>query len=237
MTHAWLKITKGPGGDDVGGWHNLRLTANLLCEVCGFHFPYPDLFSGDVSMERPANVAVGTDQDPASSRNLDFAFLTFTGTPPPPQPLAPVRLIDEDRLRHNVMPPPLPPDALTLTVVIPPPPPQSAEGEYRPAPSLLMVPEGNQQGREDLALTTDEEFVGDCLLLMSSRLPDQDCQIGNWHACPQDDATAPAATAAPAAAAAAAAASTHRITEGRYTGRTCGPDVPSAAIRVPLPGS
>jgi len=76
MTHAWLQITKGPAASDLGGWRNLMLTANLLCEVCGFNFPYPELFSGDVSMERPANVQMWP-LAPASEIPL------LIGTPPP----------------------------------------------------------------------------------------------------------------------------------------------------------
>ena len=115
MTHAWLQITKGLAAADFGGWRNQLLTANLLCEVCGFKFPFPELFSGDVSMERPAHVAVGTE---------GLTGCPLFGTPPPPLELAPVNLFDEGPLRQNVSPPPLPPHAKKLPVAIPAPPPQ-----------------------------------------------------------------------------------------------------------------
>ena len=47
MTHAWAKITKGRSGELDGGKQNLEMLGNLLCEVCGFTFP----FMGQFTME------------------------------------------------------------------------------------------------------------------------------------------------------------------------------------------
>ena len=42
MTHAWVKILGSPWLFEY--WSNRRIAANLLCELCGFDFPYPHLF-------------------------------------------------------------------------------------------------------------------------------------------------------------------------------------------------
>ena len=43
MSHAWVKIL----GKEIisGDWENLQIVANLLCELVGFDFPYPNFFA------------------------------------------------------------------------------------------------------------------------------------------------------------------------------------------------
>ena len=44
MTSAWLKITHGRVGHNDGGQYNLEMVANMLAEICGYDFPFPEQF-------------------------------------------------------------------------------------------------------------------------------------------------------------------------------------------------
>ena len=45
MKHAWAKITHGRTGELDGGDENFKMLANLLCEICGFTFPFMEQFT------------------------------------------------------------------------------------------------------------------------------------------------------------------------------------------------
>ena len=45
MTHAWVKLTHGRTGELDGGDENFKMLANLLCEICGFTFPFMEQFT------------------------------------------------------------------------------------------------------------------------------------------------------------------------------------------------
>ena len=61
MTHAWMELTSGRWRSEDGGEHNLQLIANMLCEICGFSLPYPQVFQDeDVSLlDLPLNEKIG----------------------------------------------------------------------------------------------------------------------------------------------------------------------------------
>ena len=47
MTHAYMEITHGRTDMTNGGEHNLELVANMLCEIVGFEFPFPQVFEDE----------------------------------------------------------------------------------------------------------------------------------------------------------------------------------------------
>ena len=45
MKHAWAKITHGRTCELDGGDDDFKMLANLLCEICGFTFPFTGQFT------------------------------------------------------------------------------------------------------------------------------------------------------------------------------------------------
>ena len=56
MAHFHMEITNGCRLEEDGGNFNMQLVANMLCEICGFDLPYPEIFYAEgllVQQARP----------------------------------------------------------------------------------------------------------------------------------------------------------------------------------------
>ena len=76
MAHLWMKLTSG-NTSEHGGESNLRLLANLLCEIARFDLPYPYDFG--VERLRLLASAVGdrrTDGQTASRRTRSWRMVS-----------------------------------------------------------------------------------------------------------------------------------------------------------------
>ena len=131
MTHCWAMITHGRKGQTDGGQQNYEMLANLLCELCGFTFPFRGQFTnagqllnwhqpvfltsavGDIEPAAVGHIlppsAVGDGHLPASSSNQPSSDQA-PAAENTPQP------------RLDLLPPP---PAELLPQSVPPPPPAS----------------------------------------------------------------------------------------------------------------
>ena len=80
MTHAWLEVTTKPRTPTVG-WRHSQLVANMLCDICGYDFPYPNVF-----LDSHQGSAVGDSVSGASGSSRRFEL---TAPPPSPWPALP----------------------------------------------------------------------------------------------------------------------------------------------------
>ena len=68
MTHFHMGITSGCKNEDDGGNWNMQLVANMMCEICGFDLPFPEIFYDEDLLQPPQpnldHSAVGDFADP-----------------------------------------------------------------------------------------------------------------------------------------------------------------------------